>query len=175
MTVYQTRRLTVRRLAADDLDDLYKVYSDPIAARWVDDGEPITMDECKLWTDVTLKNYEVRGYGMFAITLRNSAEIIGFIGLVHPGNQLEPEVKYSFLRQHWGQGYATEAVRGALIYGREMHALDCIIATVAPENLASQRVLEKADMQRGELLREDDGSYTRVYRWHQDSTSGPAS
>ncbi|MEO2237187.1 MAG: GNAT family N-acetyltransferase, partial [Candidatus Poseidoniia archaeon] len=67
-------------------------------------------------------------------------------GAQHPGQQLEAEVKYAFLRSHWGQGLASEAVPALLAYGAKEHGLQHIIATVASGNAASQRVLSKAGM-----------------------------
>ncbi len=165
MELFHTVRLSVRRITSDDLETLYTVYSDPEGARWVDDGEPISRPDCERWLDITLNNYETRGYGMFAIELTESGETIGFIGIVHPGNQPAPEIKYSFQKAHWGRGYATEAVAGTLKYGSSELGLKHFIATVHPEHAVSQRVLAKAGMQKRELVLEDDGKETQVFSW----------
>jgi RimJ/RimL family protein N-acetyltransferase len=133
--------------------------------RWVDDGQPITLAECAHWFEVTRANYEKRGYGMFALEEKASGKVIGFIGIVHPGGQIEAEVKYAFLRSHWGQGLATEAVTGLIDYGARVHGLSYMIATVAPANIASQRVLLKSGMERGELVDNDDGTQTQLFQW----------
>lgn len=83
---------------------------------------------------------------MFALVDPQSDGVIGFCGLVHPGGQSEVEIKYAFLRSHWGRGLASEAVLALLKYASNALAIDRVIATVAPENLASQRVLEKAGL-----------------------------
>jgi RimJ/RimL family protein N-acetyltransferase len=91
--------------------------------------------------------------------------VIGFCGIVHPGNQPEAEIKYALLRSHWGQGLATEAVRGMLAYGLRELGLREVIATTSPENAASHRVLLKAGMQESWMRRNEDGSLTRVFAW----------
>ncbi len=91
-------------------------------------------------------------------------QVVGFGGLVHPGGQPEAEIKYAFLRSHWGQGLASEAVPALLAYGASQHGLRRIIATVDPEHLASQRVLTKAGMSLVEHRKESD-SITLVYEW----------
>jgi ribosomal-protein-alanine N-acetyltransferase len=133
--------------------------------RWVGDGRPISRSECEEWIKVTEANYAKRGYGMFALVERDSGAIVGFAGLVHPGGQLEPEVKYAFLRAHWGVGLATEAVPRLLAYGASAHGLRRIIATVAPGNLVSQRVLAKAGMVLAHHRSNGDGSTTLVFEW----------
>lgn len=164
--IFETVRLRCRRWRPTDLAPLFAVYSDPEGARWVGDGEPITMAECDAWLRVTDANYRRRGYGMFALEDRANGEVIGFCGLVHPGGQVDAEVKYAFLRRHWGRGLASEAVPPLLAYGAQRHGLSKVIATVAAGNLASQRVLTKAGLRRTALRENADGSQTIVFEWH---------
>lgn len=162
MIVFETDRLIIRRVITVDEAMLFHVYSDPDAMRYVDDGHPIERDACRRWIDVTLNNYEKYGYGMFAIDLRGTSKTIGFCGLVHPGGQAEPEIKYAFLRAYWTKGYATESGRALLDWGRDIGGLTQIIATVASGNAASQRVLVKIGMSK---VRTDqsDGAAIDVY------------
>jgi RimJ/RimL family protein N-acetyltransferase len=133
--------------------------------QWVGDGRAITHEECVQWLSVTQANYQKRGYGMFAIEERSSPGVIGFCGIMHPGGQPEPEVKYALLRSHWGRGFATEAVMGLIAYGVATHDLAFLIATAAPENAASHKVLLKAGMRRAELRANEGGSKTQVFHW----------
>jgi RimJ/RimL family protein N-acetyltransferase len=150
---------------AGDFDALLAVYSDADAMRWVGDGSPLTRTQCQEWFRVTEANYRRRGYGMFTLVGRASGQVVGFCGLVHPGGQDEPEVKYALARAHWGQGLASEAIPALLAYGLEEHGLNRIIATVAPDNLASQRVLAKAGMKLASVRDNADGTRTHVYEW----------
>ncbi|MCA9751874.1 MAG: GNAT family N-acetyltransferase [Gemmatimonadetes bacterium] len=161
--VFETPSLQCRRWVTTDLDAIHAVYSDREAMRWVDDGEPITRAACEEWLRVTERNYATRGYGMFALTDRERGEVVGFCGLVHPGNQPEPEIKYAFRREVWGRGLASEAVPALLRHGASL-GMERIIATVAPENVASRRVLEKAGLREIDR-REDAEGTTLVYEW----------
>ena len=165
--VFETPCLRCRRLVPEDLKALLEVYGDAEAMRWVDDGSPLTEADARAWLEVTENNYLKRGYGMFALEERTTHQVIGFCGLVHPGGQQEAEVKYALLRTYWGRGLATEAVRELLKYGADSHGLTRIIATVDPENLASQKVLAKVGMAKTELRENEDGSQTQVFEWRQ--------
>ena len=70
-----------------------------------------------------------------------------------------------FLRSQWGLGMASEVVPAMLAHGASHHRLSRIIATVAAENHASQRVLLKSGMQLERCREEGDGSVTQVYAW----------
>lgn len=169
--LFETARLRCRRWRRDDLDALFAVYADPLAMRFVGDGQPITREQCREWLDVTERNYAQRGYGMFALEDRASGAVVGFCGLVHPGGQEEPEVKYAFRRSAWGRGLASEMVPALLAHGNQTHGLMRIIATVAPGNEPSQRVLLKAGAVRQPDRHNDDGSTTRVYEWRAPRTA----
>ena len=167
--LFETPRLIGRQLAAMDTDALLQVYGDKDAMRWVGDGEPLPREDCVRWVEVTENNYARRGYGMSALVLRESGAVIGFCGLVHPGGQDEAEIKYALVRDHWGHGLATEAVGAMLAYGVQAFELSRVIATIYPENRASQRVLEKVGMRVSEDRSNDDGSVTRVLVWEKSS------
>lgn len=163
--LFETPSLRIRKLTPADFDDLYSVYGDADAMRWVDDGEPIGREACRDWIAVTQRNYRTRGYGMSVMVETSTGCVVGFCGLVHPGGQQTAELKYALKRAYWGRGYATEAATGMLAYGRRVLGLQQIIATIAPENLASQRVLEKAGMQVQDETEDADGTRTRTLVW----------
>lgn len=167
MILFETERIICRRLLSSDVDEMYAVYSDADAMRWVDDGQPIQRSECSRWLTVTLNNYESRGYGMSTLVSRADGTVIGFCGLVHPNNQPETEIKYALHRRFWGIGLATEAVKAMLEYGRCEFQLSVVIATVAFANIASRRVLIKAGMEAW-TNRDDNGSSIMIFRWQSD-------
>lgn len=168
----ETARLIVRRIEASDAAAMHAVYGDAEAMRWVGDGRPIEYSECERWIGVTQRNYVTRGYGMFAVLERQSADVIGFVGLVHPGGQVETEIKYALLRGFWGRGLATEVVTALLGHGASAFGLSHVIATTFPENTASHRVLLKAGMQPCGLRPNEDGTSTQLFAWqpaHRDT------
>ncbi len=163
--IFQTKRLRCRLWDQEDLESIYAVYSDEVGSRWVGDGQPISREETIRWMDVTFENYSNRGYGMSTVVEKTTGEVVGFCGLVHPDGQKLAEIKYAFKKTHWGLGYASEIVPEMISYGNTVHGLSKIIATVAQENEASQRVLQKSNMiHSGEY--EEGGHRTLVYEWH---------
>ncbi|WP_298819108.1 GNAT family N-acetyltransferase [uncultured Roseibium sp.] len=164
MIVFETVRIKVRKWRLSDFDTLLAVYGNPDVCRYIDDGSPLSPDEARAWLSVTENNYEKRGYGMWALTSRDTGATIGFGGLVHPGNQKTPEVKYALGVNFWRQGFATEFVSAACSHGFDCFALNSIIATVAAENGASIHVLEKCGFSATGNQLESDGSITRIFQ-----------
>ena len=58
----------------------------------------------------------------------------------------EIEIGYMLKRSAWGKGYATEATKRLLKFAFEETPLQEIVATTDPQNIASQRVLEKCGL-----------------------------
>ena len=76
----------------------------------------------------------------------------------------EVEVAYYIVRDHWGQGYATEAARACFEHGFADLGMDRIIGVAWPDNPASLRVMEKSGMTYegiAHLLRARDGPVRR--------------
>lgn len=162
---FVTERLVARRWVASDVDALLVIYGDAESMRWVGDGAPLPLAECRRWIDVTLANYRSRGYGMLALVEQATGEIVGCCGIVHPGGQPEPEAKYAFRRADWGRGLATEALGALVDHAWRRHGLTRVTATAAPENEASHRVLMKTGFRRTALRTNGDGSLTQCFEW----------
>lgn len=140
------------------------MYSHPDVIPFIGDGDPITREDTERWLEVTNRNFEKRGYGMIAIDDLSTGEMVGCIGIVHPGQQPEAEVKYALFKPYWGAGYATEAVAAITQHAREHWGVQDIIATVHPDNISSQSVLAKAGFARQPDRIEDDGTPTVVWK-----------
>jgi ribosomal-protein-alanine N-acetyltransferase len=72
--------------------------------------------------------------------------LIGWSGLTFLPETEEVEVAYLLGQAFWGKGLATEAARACVQYGFENVGLESIVGIVHPENIASQRVMEKLGM-----------------------------
>lgn len=137
-----TRRLILRRLTWEDLDDLARISADPVTRRFMWSGvldRERTAHNIREWT----REYE-RGLGLLAVVHRSENRLIGQCGLEEEGDLFE--LGYMLDREYWGTGLATEAATAVLEHGFGTLALDLIWATAHAENAASRRVMEKLGM-----------------------------
>lgn len=81
-------------------------------------------------------------YTPWIITLKDGTDIgdLCFKGVDPSG---VAEIGYGLLPDYMGRGYATEAVSAAVRWALEQPGISRIEAETEPDNLASQRVLEK--------------------------------
>jgi ribosomal-protein-alanine N-acetyltransferase len=139
----ETERLVLRRFTPDDLDELMALRADPEVVRYLGD-QPREKVEQRLGYFISL--YESHGFGMWAVTLKTTGQMIGWCGLIFLDGTTEVEVGYGVARDYWGRGLMTEAAHAALRYGFETAGLERIVAVAMPENQASRRVMEKLGM-----------------------------
>ena len=80
---------------------------------------------------------------MFAVVERSSGDLVGRIGPWQPEDWPDFEIGWTLRRNHWGRGYATEAVKACITYAFEKLGKRHLISVIAPDNLRSIRVAER--------------------------------
>jgi len=144
--VIETPRLQLRRMAEDDVAALLTIFGDPEVMRYY----PAPFDGARMqgWVEWNQRSYADHGYGLWAVVLRATGELIGDCGLVHQQVDGVPEIElgYHLRRDLWGQGLATEAASGCLNYGFTTLGRSRIVSLIHPQNGASRRVAEKVGM-----------------------------
>ena len=68
-------------------------------------------EEAQAWLNNQLRRYREDGFGLWAVVLKESGEIIGQCGITlqDVNGKWVPEVGYLFERAYWHRGFATEA------------------------------------------------------------------
>ena len=107
-------------------------------------------------SDALIADIEARfardGFGLWALELRESDELLGFTGLsvVPFAEHFTPavEVGWRLRRSAWGNGYATEAARTSLAFGFGELGLAEIVSFTSTANSRSRAVMERLGMRR---------------------------
>lgn len=142
--VFTTPRLTLRPFTPADAELLHRILNEEGILRYFPRPSPPDLARVRSLIDGQLRHWEEHWLGWWAVELRSNGELIGWSGLQYLPETEEVEVGYLLSRAYWGQGLATEGALAALRYGVETLKLGSIIGIAHPENIASQRVLEKA-------------------------------
>jgi RimJ/RimL family protein N-acetyltransferase len=87
--------------------------------------------------------WHLRGFGMWALELREDGSFAGRAGLYQAAEWPAPEVAWSVRRDLWNRGLATEAGAAAVDFGFAAAGLDRLITLPSPANRPSVRVAEK--------------------------------
>ena len=140
----ETERLVLRRLDHGDADFILELLNEPSFLRFIGDKGVRTREDALRYLDTgPLHSYEQNGFGLYAVTLRETGEPVGICGLIRRDTLPDVDVGFAFLPRAWSQGYAMEAARATLREGWERFDLKRIVAITSPDNVASIRLLER--------------------------------
>ena len=82
-------------------------------------------------------------YAPWKMTLKDSQEAVGDICFKGPVKNHSVEIRYGVLPEHESNGYASEALQAMTQWAFSQKNVVFVEAETAPDNKASQRVLEK--------------------------------
>jgi ribosomal-protein-alanine N-acetyltransferase len=141
--VLETDRLLLREFVMDDLEEFFRLISDPEVTRYTGDGGKTLGEARQGLKERVLQDYRKYGYGRWAAVDKTTGKVIGFAGLKYLDDVGDIDLGYRFFKEHWGKGLATEASKAILAYGFDVFQLQRIIGIADIGNKASIHVLEK--------------------------------
>lgn len=150
--VLETERLVLRRWRQEDLEPFAALNGDPVVMELF--PAPLSRAESDAFMQRIEMHFERRGFGMWAVEVRETGALAGLTGLAVPGFDAPfmpaVEVGWRLAHSHWGKGYAPEAAAAALTFGFSRLGLREIVSFTAVANHRSRRVMEKLGMRRSE-------------------------
>ncbi|MFC3070151.1 GNAT family N-acetyltransferase [Phenylobacterium soli] len=138
MTILRTERLRLSPPTEADADFVLELLNDPGWIQNIGDRGVRTLDEARAYIRDRFSK------SLWLVVRDGAGERLGMCGIVEGREGLDsPDLGYAFLERHSGKGYATEAARVVLNHARQVLGVGKLAAITAPNNTASQRVLEK--------------------------------
>ncbi|MEG0640775.1 MAG: GNAT family N-acetyltransferase, partial [Clostridia bacterium] len=101
----ETKRLFLRQMQQSDYKDLCKMLQDQ-EVMYAYEGA-FSDDETQSWLDKQLYRYQADGFGLYAVILKETGEMIGQCGLTIQdyNNGKVVEIGYLFQKAYWHKGY----------------------------------------------------------------------
>ena len=159
--------MILRPLEHADAEVLLRIYQTDGILRYFPPSIPSTLEKIQQFIVRQQQHWDSHGYGHWGLVPSGENQIIGWAGLQFLPELNETEVGYLLDKSYWGKGFATEAARASIEFGFENCRLDHVIALVAPENLASRRVVEKCNLTYTETIHLWDMDLMRHIRVHE--------
>lgn len=159
----ESNRLLYRRLQATDLEVILKLRGNPDSMKYIPRPLCKNLEDAQAHLDMINEKIDSNEAINWAVTLKTTLEVIGFVGhyRIHQQNS-RSEIGYMITPEHYNMGYTTEIVDTLLDYGFNTLNLHSIEAVIDPENIASERVLQKNNFVKEAHLIENeffDGKY----------------
>ena len=145
-----TERLLLRRWRAGDSEPFAAINADREVMEHF--PQPLSAAQSDALIARIEASFERRGYGLWALELRDSGVLAGFVGLEPVESPLPfapaVEIGWRLAREQWGRGYASEAAAVVCTHAFGALALPELVSYTAVGNTRSRRVMERIGMRR---------------------------
>lgn len=146
--IIETEGLYLRELNQSDYQALCRTLQDG-EAMYAYEG---AFSDAKVqeWLDRQIARYQKWDFGLWAVILKETDELIGQCGLTMQewkGKEVL-EVGYLFERRYWHMGYAIEAARACKKYAFEELDAEEVCSIIRDTNTASQKVALRNGMKK---------------------------
>ena len=135
----ETNRLILRDYTMDDYEALYEIMSDPETMQHY--PKPFDEEKVRSWIQWNLDNYQKYGFGLWAVTLKETDEFIGDCGITlqNIDGEMLPEIGYHIHKAHWRKGYGSEAAKAVRNWVFQHTKYDVVYSYMKYTNEASYR------------------------------------
>ncbi len=161
----RTPRLAFRKLHLEDEQAVYHYSSNPEVTKYVIFPTHQSLEDTRAFINLSMEKYKKGQVACWAVTLKDTGAMVGTADFCWWSmEQHKAEVGFCFATEHWGIGYASEALMALIKFGFTYMDLHRTEARCFQENKASARVMEKAGMIHEGLMR--DFIYVKGRYWN---------
>ncbi|MBW4980979.1 GNAT family N-acetyltransferase [Mameliella sp. CS4] len=158
--VLETKRLILRGPEPQDYPDFKATFAS-YRSRFM--GGPLNAYETWMLYAAEIGHWEIRGFGMWMIHLRDTDETVGMAGGWFPAKWPEREIAWIIWPDQAGKGYALEATDRVRRHVYDDLGWDSAVSYIDPKNLDSIRLAERLGCKKDATAPSIDGS-DAVYR-----------
>lgn len=162
MTI-ETNRLILREMTEEDYDALYAVLADSDIMQHY----PYTFDEARVkgWITKNIERYKTFGFGLWAVCLKDTGEMIGDCGLTMQmiNGQIKPEIGYHIRKDMQCNGYAKEAASAVRDWAFENTPFNEIYSYMKYTNTPSVKAALSWGCRQVDEYEDKDNEITKVF------------
>lgn len=145
----ETERLRLRQWKDSDRRPFHQLNNDSEVMRYFPDVLSKSQSDAVISRLSDL--IDQKGWGFWAVELKDSGEFIGFVGLLAQGESVIPntpfiEIGWRLDAAFWGKGYATEAARASLEFAFTNLNVAEVYSFTVLDNLPSRQVMSRIGM-----------------------------
>ena len=155
LPMLDTADLVLRRPAGKDAKDIFRYASDPEVARYVLWEPHRSLSETRAFVRFLRSRIRAGYPSSWVVVLKATGTVIGTIGFIwYSEENRSAELGYSFSREYWNHGYATQALQAVIDAVFRSLPVNRLEAQHDVRNPASGRVMEKCGLRQEGILRD---------------------
>lgn len=167
--ILETERLYLRKIDPSDAQAIFNYFSQENMVQYYGMDAFNNKEQALQIIDSFNTGFESGRVIRWGIVRKDNSAFIGTCGfhnISKPHNR--SEIGYEIANDHWGQGFATEALRAIIPFGFQELNMHRIAAIIFLENTASEKLVERLGFKKEGILRDymfQNGTacYTTIY------------
>lgn len=191
----ESERLIFRRIEQADFEFFARIHADPIVARYLGCGRARSVQETRALLETFYETYKTLELGPLAVLRKSDGVLIGRCGLSDMALEVntasgklprvwyqrahvpldttvifEQELGYTFDRNYWGQGYASEAAARVFEYASSTIPFRRIVSVIHPDNTPSIKIAKRCGARQENNVMLMGQEFFR-FKWPEDFAS----
>jgi len=151
---FETERLTLIPTSEDDAAFLLELFNTPKWLKYIGDRNIRTVDDARTYVREKIRSQLERlGFASYTIVQKSDGQKIGMCGLYDRVGLEGIDIGFALLPEFEQKGFAFEAVNRLKQAAFDEFGLTEILAITLPENVSSQKLLEKLGLKYVGLFR----------------------
>jgi len=157
MTIIETERILLQEANLEDAAFIFELVNSPGWLEFISDKGLKTLADAEEYIKSRLiSSYQKYNLGLYKMVLKESNKAIGLCGLISRPSLPNVDIGFAILPEYGGNGYTFEAGKAVMEYGASQLGFKTILGTTAPDNIKSQKLLEKLGLRLVETIQMGD-------------------
>ena len=166
--IIETERLYLREMTENDFEALNKVLADQSVMQHY----PYAFDRARVsdWIQRNIDRYRIFGFGLWAVCLKETGEMIGDCGLTMQiiADEIKPEIGYHIRADKQRNGYAAEAATAVRDWTFANTPFNMIYSYMKYTNLPSRKTAIAYGCRQVSEFKDDVNEITKVFAISRD-------
>ena len=166
--IIETERLFLREMYENDFDALYGILADADIMQHY----PYTFDENRVrnWIQRNIERYRIFGFGLWAVCLKETGEMIGDCGLTMQliDGEIKPEIGYHIRADKQRNGYAQEAAIAVRDWTFHNTPFQIVYSYMKHTNEPSVKTAISYGCKQVDEYKDDENEITKVFAISRD-------
>lgn len=166
--IIETERLLLREFMPEDFDALFEILSDAETMQHY--PAPFDEEKTREWIKRNIENYARYGFGLWAVILKKTYQLIGDCGITiqNIDGELLPEIGYHIHKKHQRNGFAREAAKAVRDWAFLNTEYDEIYSYMKYTNAASYAAAAVAGMKKIKEYADSQNTISYAYSITRD-------
>ena len=168
----ETKRLLLREMTEEDVEALYRVLGDRDIMQHY--SYTFDRDRVRAWIASNLERYRVFGFGLWAVCLKETGEMIGDCGLTMQriNGTIRPEIGYHIRGDQQRKGYAAEAASAVRDWAFANTPFRVLYSYMKEANLPSAKTAMAYGCRQVDAFTDDAGETSLVFALSREEWAG---